>query len=185
MYMKKNFCFLFCLLLFAAACGNKENQKSESDLGSENVADTAHEIQKMRDYEYGADVVWDGTTYHYHITRKVEDSLDVVTDDTGSRYADNYIVLEVQRSGQSFFKQTFRKQRFTEFLNDDFRKHAILEGMAFDRVDEQGLRFSVSVSYPMSDMYIPLLITVTKEGTYTVQRDPVLDNVVESIDSLE
>ena len=182
--MKKNFCFLFGLLMLMTACGDSANKVQESASNETEQEDT-NQIQKMRDYKYDSDISWNGGTYHYCVERQVDDSLDFVTDDTGERYADNYIVLEVTKNGQDFFKHTFRKKQFTDFLTEDFKKHAILEGMAFDRADEQGLRFSVSISYPMSDMYIPLLITIARDGTYQIQRDPVLDNVVETIDSLE
>lgn len=182
--MKKNFCFLFGLLMLMTACGDSANKAQESASNETEQEDT-NQIQKMRDYKYDSDISWNGGTYHYCVERQVDDSLDFVTDDTGERYADNYIVLQVTKNGQAFFKHTFRKKQFTDFLTEDFKKHAILEGMAFDRADEQGLRFSVSISYPMSDMYIPLLITIARDGTYQIQRDPVLDNVVETIDSLE
>lgn len=182
--MKRNLCFLFGLLILMAACGSRSNKENESDLETVANEDTG-QVQEMRDYEYSSDISWNGATYHYRVERQADDSLAYVTDDMGTRYADNYIVLEITRNGQSFFKKTFRKKQFSDFLNDDFKKQAILEGMAFDRADETGLRFSVSVSYPMSDMYIPLLITIARDGTYQVQRDPVLDNVVETIDSIE
>ena len=58
-------------------------------------------------------------------------------------------------------------------------------GMAFDQEQEGNLRFAVSVSYPMSDLYIPLLITIRPDGSYVISKDLVLDNVVETLDTTD
>ena len=100
--MKKNFCFLFGLLMLMTACGDSANKVQESASNETEQEDT-NQIQKMRDYKYDSDISWNGGTYHYCVERQVDDSLDFVTDDTGERYADNYIVLEVTKNGQAFF----------------------------------------------------------------------------------
>lgn len=147
--------------------------------------DTAGEIQEMRDYHYSARVECKNLQYAYDIVREVNDSLPVVTDENGERFADNYIRLRVNKNDRQIFNKVFTKASFSEFLNEDFKAHSILEGMAFDRVVDNGLRFAVSISYPLSDIYIPLLVTVSPEGSYQITKDEILDTIVEKSDSTE
>ena len=99
-------------------------------------------------------------------------------------YADNYIRLRVNREGKEIFNKAFTKNHFRNYMEKGFISHAILEGMAFDKVDGNNLRFAASVSYPASDIYIPLSITISPDGSYQITKDEVLDTVV-AIDSTE
>ena len=102
----------------------------------------------MKDYHYSAEVTVEGTKYAYDIVREVNDTLPIVAGDDGGRYADNYIRLRVNREGQQIFNQVFLKRSFREYIDAGFMAKAILEGMAFDRVENGKLRFAASVCYP-------------------------------------
>ena len=55
--------------------------------------------------------------------------------------------------------------------------------LAFDRVDENNLRFATSISYPASDIYIPLSITIAPDGSFSIKKDEILD-IVSDTDSI-
>ena len=175
-----------CLALVlgvATACSPHADSSTPADMPQQEEEDV-NAVQRMRDYRYADSVYWKGHTYVYEVVRCVDDSMSVVTDDDGRRYADNFIRLTISRAGKTFFNRRFTKKTFDAYLNADFKKNAILEGMAFDTALPEGLRFSTSVSYPLSDMCVPFTITVAVDGSMSIAREEVLDNVVESIDTL-
>lgn len=169
--------FILAACFIAMACRN--NEKTETTYSDYEKPESSNEVQKMKDYHYSANVKAFGTTYRYDIVREANDTLPVIKDDTGQRYADNYIRLKINENNKEIFNKLFTKNTFRSYLDKDFIQHAILEGMAFDRVTSEGLRFSASISYPNSDIYIPLAITIAKDGSYHIVKDDVLDTMVE------
>ena len=174
---------LACAMALCAACGNNQPQAT-SGYSEYEKPDTVNAVQRMKDYHYSAEVTVEGTKYAYDIVREVNDTLPIVAGDDGGRYADNYIRLRVNREGQQIFNQVFLKRSFREYIDAGFMAKAILECMAFDRVENGKLRFAASVCYPSTDIYIPLSITVAPDGSYQIAKDEVLDTVVE-VDSLD
>ena len=170
-------------MALCAACGNNQPQAT-SGYSEYEKPDTVNAVQRMKDYHYSAEVTVEGTKYAYDIVREVNDSLPLVTGDEGARYADNYIRLRVNREGRQIFNHVFVKESFKDFLDRNFMKHAILEGMAFDRVDGSSLRFAASVCYPESDIYIPLTITLSPDGSYRITKDEILDTAA-TLDSAD
>lgn len=131
---------------------------------------------RMQDYTQKLDIDWNGNKMTSEIHRTSDDSLSMVADETGQKFVDNSIELTVSRSdGSVFFHKTFTKQTFSEHLDDDYRKTGILEGLVFDRVDGNSLRFAASVSHPQTDEYIPLVVTLSKTGAMGIERDTQLD----------
>lgn len=176
-------CSLMLGLLAACKGGGQASDSEKS--GSTQKKDSVAAVQRMNKYHYSDQVSWNGSKVTYQVDRQVCDSLPEVTDDMGTRYADNVITLTVKNGDRSIFHRTFYKSSFKEYMEHDFYEHAILEGMAFDKVKDGALRFAVSVSYPVSDLYIPLLITIRPDGSYEITKDLVLDNVVESLDTTD
>ncbi len=172
----KTFGLIGCLLL---CCGCQQKTQQAQGYAEYEKPDTTSAIQEMKDYHYSAEVKTDGVSYAYDIVREANDTLPPVKGDGNERFADNYIRLRVNREGQQIFNRAFTKNDFREWVDSKFLPHAILDGMAFDRATPEGLRFSVSVGYPTSDLYVPLLLTVHHNGTYSVAKDEILDNVVE------
>ena len=131
---------------------------------------------RMQDYTQTREIEWNGSRLVSEIRRTADDSLAMVTDETGQKFVDNSIELVVRRAdGSVFFKKTFTKEAFDQYLDNDYRKTGILEGLVFDRVDESSLRFAASVSHPQTDEYIPLIVTVSKAGKLGIERDTQLD----------
>ena len=183
--MQTHFKFLCmaCTVLLCYSCGGN-NPQTTSGYSEYEKPDTTNSVQEMKDYHYSAEVKVGQTRYTYDIVREVNDTLPLVTGDDGERYADNYIRLRVNREGKEIFNKVFTKNHFRSYMEKGFISHAILEGMAFDKADGNNLRFATSVSYPASDIYIPLSITISPDGSYQITKDEVLDTVV-ATDSTE
>lgn len=157
------------------SCQNN-NKEAPSSYNEYQKPEETKGVQRMNDYHYQDTATWRGEQITYEITRKVEDSLAYVKDQNEIEYADNYIELILKKENIPFFTKRFTKKTFASHLPKDFNERAILEGMAFDKATPEGIRFAVSVSYPMSDLCFPLLITIASNGEYTVVKDEVLDN---------
>ncbi len=165
-----------CTILCCHGCGSKSADTDTYDTYEK--PDTVNGIQQMKDYHYSAEVKDRNTVYTYDIVREVSDSLPVVEGEENVRFADNYIRLRVNRDGREIFNKVFTKQTFADKLDKDFFRHSILEGMAFDRLQPEGLRFSASVSYPESDIYMPFSVLVARDGSYRITKEEILDTTV-------
>ena len=175
---------LACLLLWGYGCQQKSPQAT-SGYSQYEKPDTTHAVQTMKDYHYSAEVNADGTRYAYDIVREANDTLPTVEGDDHEQFADNYIRLRVNRESQEIFHKVFTKNSFRDYVDQEFLQRAILEGMAFDCPTAEGLRFAVSICYPGSDIYIPLSITISPSGSYTIARDEVLDTATEADSTAE
>lgn len=165
-----------CAVLCCYGCGSKS---SDTDTyGTYEKPDTVNGIQQMKDYHYSAEVKDKNAVYTYDIVREVGDSLPVVETEENVQFADNYIRLRVNRDGREFFNKVFTKNNFADYLDKDFLHHSILEGMAFDRIQPEGLRFSTSVSYPESDIYMPFSILIGRDGSCKITKEEILDTAV-------
>lgn len=172
--MKKYLLAMCAALVVLAACESKPDER-QPQLYSEPEADSQTGIQHVRDYHY-TDTIQSGShTYVYDVERHPSDSLGIVTDESGDRYADNYIDLRISCDGRQYFNHRFLKREFRSSLSRTFNEQSILDGIAFDRVTPQGMRFSISISYPNSDMYMPFAVTISSDGSYSYVQDDVLD----------
>lgn len=164
-----------CLVL--SSCGNKNATPQDIISSDPNVEkSTVKGVQQLQEFHVNQQVDWLGAIYTYDITRKADLDLPMVTDDAGVQFADNTIELRIMSGGRVFFQKLFTKKAFENYIDADFRKHGILEGLVFDKITPEGLQFAVSVSYPQTDLYMPLLVIVSKTGTITISKDDVLDN---------
>ena len=114
-------------------------------------------------------------TYQYTFHREAQDSLGIVEDDMGTRYADNFYQLTILRDGGNFFKRRFTKADFRSLLGADFRQNGIFDGFRYSHSDDGKLFFSACISYPESDMSAPFFVVIGPDGSYTVQQDNTSD----------
>ncbi|MCD8317541.1 MAG: DUF4738 domain-containing protein [Paraprevotella sp.] len=163
-----------CAAWLCCSC-HRSGQTEENRYSEYEKPDTSSSVQAMKDYHYSAKVKVGNTEYAYDIVREANDTLPSVEGDGNEKYADNYIRLRINRENRQIFNHVFTKNSFKNYVDDKFLSTSILEGMAFDRVTDGTLRFSASVSYPASDIYVPLSITVSPDGCYTISKDEVLD----------
>ena len=176
--MKKIYVFLMVLsaMVLLAACGEKK--KSDNIIAPRVEKVTPKEPVKMQEYTDNRSVEWIGKTYHVAIHRQPNDSLPMVKDETGQKFVDNVFSLAVTRAdGSVFFSRTFTKKDVVNYIDENYRKSGVFEGLVFDRVDGDNLILAASVGLPQTDEYIPLVIRLSRMGTLTIQRDTQMDTV--------
>ena len=162
------------MLLSLAACGEK---KKSADIITRRVEKVMPQTpERMQEYDDSRNVAWIGKQYKVTVHRQPADSLPLVKDETGQKYVDNVISVSVFRSdGSKFYSRQFTKADFVNYLDDDYRKTGILEGLVFDKADGDWLEFAASVCHPHTDEYIPLVVKLSRMGQLTIQRDTQMD----------
>ena len=163
------------VVLSVVACGEKKKSQDIITQRVETVKPQAPE--RMQEYDDSRDVAWIGKQYKVTVHRQPGDSLPLVKDEIGQKYVDNVISVSVFRSdGSKFYSRLFTKADFVNYLDDDYRKTGILEGLVFDKADGDWLVFAASVSHPQADdEYIPLVVKLSRMGQLTIQRDTQMD----------
>ena len=166
-------------LLSLTSCGEK---KKSSDIITQRVEKvTPRAPERMQEYDDSRDIAWIGKQYKVNVHRHPADSLPMVKAETGQKFVDNVISVKVLRAdGSQFFARTFKKSDFLSYLDDDYIKTGILEGLVFDKAEGDFLEFAASVSHPNSDEYIPLVVRLSRMGQITIQRDTQMDTTGET-----
>lgn len=162
------------VVLSVVACSEK---KKSTDIITQRVETVAPKgPERMQEYNDSRKVEWIGKQYEVTVHRQPADSLSMVKDETGQEFVDNIISVKVLRAdGSQFYSRTFTKKDFLNYLDDDYTKTGILEGLVFDKADGDFLEFAASVSHPNSDEYIPLVVKLSRMGQLTIQRDTQMD----------
>ena len=170
--------FFSALAMLVAGCGEK---KKHDDIIAPKVEKPKLQAPvRMQDYHQTTDVKWLNKSYQVVVNRMPDDSLSMVKDETGQKYVDNRISLRIIRAdGSVFFSKTFTKAAFDGFLNDDYRKTGILEGLVFDKAEGNNLFFAASVCHPQTDEYIPMVVTVSNLGAVGIKLDNQMDTTGE------
>ena len=165
---------LGCLVITMIACGGK---KRSDDIITEQMDEPKlQEPVRLQPYTDDRDIQWIGRGYHIAIHRESSDSLPMVKDEIGQQFVDNVITLSVSRQdGSVFYSHRFTKKDFDRYIDDDYRKTGILEGLVFDKTDGDWLEFAASVSHPQTDEYIPLVVRLSRMGEIVVKRDSEMD----------
>lgn len=162
------------MLLSLVACGEK---KKSTDIITQRIETVKPQgPERMQEYNDSRQVAWIGRQYTVNVYRQPGDSLPMVKDETGQKYVDNVISVSVMRSdGSKFYSHHFTKADFLQYLDDDYSKTGILEGLVFDKADGDWLEFAASVCHPHTDEYIPLVVRLSRMGQLTIQRDTQMD----------
>lgn len=174
--MKKLYVFLTVLMtiVLLSACGEKK--KSDNIIAPRVVKATPKEPVKMQEYTDERSVEWLGKSYHVAIHRHANDSLPMVKDETGQKFVDNVFTLAVSRAdGSIFYSRTFTKKDVMSYLDENYRKSGVFEGLVFDRVEGDCLILAASVGLPQTDEYIPLIFQLSRQGNIAIQRDTQMD----------
>lgn len=172
--MKRYVIALFSTLALAS-CQQQSQKSQEPQALASQTQDTSDQIHRMAVYDYSSSVEVGSHTYNYAIHGEAVDSLGIVTDEMGERYADNCYRLTVTRDGGAFFDHRFTKGTFRSLLDKGFARNGILDGFRFFKVQDAKLLFCVCVSYPESDMSAPFILAVGPDGSYTIDCDNNLD----------
>ncbi len=172
------------LAVVLIACGSKK--KNEDIIAPRIVKVQPKAPIRMQSYNDVKNVEWIGKTYQVSISRQPSDSLPVIKDETGQKYIDNVFKLIVSRQdGSVFYSRTFTKNALASYLDEEFTKTGVFEGLVFDKTDGDWLVFAASVGHPQSDEYIPLVIRLSRMGELTIARDTQMDTNAEEADDDE
>ena len=157
-----------------SACSEKK--KSDNIITRKEVKKAPSAPIRMQEYNQTTETSLGGSEMTCFVHRIPDDSLAKVKDETGQAYFDNAIELKITRGdGSVFFQKRFTKASFNSFLDDDYRRTGILEGLVFDKTEGGMLRFAASVSHPNTDEYIPILVKIDRKGNMSMERDVNLD----------
>lgn len=162
------------VLMIPSSC--KKEKKSDDIIATKYEVKRPKAPIRMEEKRETKNVQWVGRSYTVELLRTADDSLAMVQDEMGQKFVDNRIMLCIYRTdGSVFFQRTFVKTDFSKYIDDDFRRTGILEGLVFDGVDGNKLKFAGSVCHPQTDEYIPLSLNVDNFGKVTIKRDDNLD----------
>lgn len=161
-------------LLTLTACGGKK--KSEDIIAPKVEKVKPQAPISMQEITDKRKVGWIGRTYHVTIHRQPSDSLAMVKDEAGQKFVDNVFQLTVSREdGSVFYNRTFTKASLSDYLDSDYQKTGIFEGLVFDKADGDWLVFAASVGHPQTDEYIPLVLRLSRMGELVIKRDTQMD----------
>lgn len=166
---------LILMLLPAMAlltsCG-KDGGKPEDDVRSAvETQEAVNAIHRLSELHMKDARRVGSNNYSWTIDRVSCDSLDIVEDDMGYRYVDNMVKILLHRNGAVVFSRTFTKADFAHLLDRDFYAHSILDGCRFMQVEDGMVVFSLTVSYPDSDMSQPFKLYVASDGSTRMVKD--------------
>lgn len=168
---------LFAVMLMAACTGNKETAKNDDTRVLLKDSIDPDGIQRMQVSKVEQTITFGGKAYKSFVRRAPSDSLSCVKNDRGEVFADNTVTLRLTQGGRQIFSRTFTKQNFSSLVSDEFMKHAILEGMVFDKTTSQGFVYAVSVSYPQTDLYVPISVTITPDGKMSMVKEELMEDI--------
>lgn len=163
------------------SCTNNKNAAKDNDtrvLMRDSV--DVHGVQRMQVSKIEQTINFKGKDYQSLVQRMPSDSLARVKNETGDIFLDNTITLRLTRGSEKIFNRTFTKHSFSSLVDADFMKRAILEGMVFDKTTPQGFVYAVSVSYPQTDLYIPISVTVAPDGKMSMAKEELMEEVYEN-----
>lgn len=173
----KSIFYIFIALAILSACssGNKETEKKDDTrVLMENVTDEQG-VQRMQVSKAEQTVNFKGQDYHVSLVRTPDNELPMVKSEVGDMFVDNKITLQITHAGKQLFNRTFTKHDFASIAGNDFLKKSILEGMVFDKTTSEGLLFAVSISYPQTDLFFPISVTITPSGKMSMKREEIME----------
>ena len=169
---------LIALLLAAAlsGCGEqkKDNKEEEKRIFQIESVDEKSGLQRMQVSRVNQEISCKGKKYQLSVERTPADDLPKVKSDMGL-FADNRISVKITRAdGSVLFSKTFLKSDFASYLPESYLKRSVLEGIVFDDVttiEKNEITLASSVSYPMTDLYIPFKLVIDSNGKMSIRKD--------------
>ena len=182
--------FGVCIVALSVMCISSCKKKADSTIiitEKQPIIIKDAKPKKMGDYKQSRAVEWIGNRYTIETQLAAVDSLPLAADGA-TKYYDNRITLRIVRAdGTDFFKKTFTKTYFKEYVDDIYYKDGAMLGIVFDKVEGNTLVFAASVGNPdkSSDEYVPLVLKIDNFGNVSVSKDTNLDTDVEQSEEEE
>lgn len=170
---------LFAAILFIS-CSQHQTDEEASDDAVHVVAKNDSEKNvavRMPLSDVTTSFQLQGKDYEARIFRSPDETMPKVKNEQGDEFVDNSITLRVTSEGKILLNRSFTKSSFASLLHDRFLKSAILEGIVYDTVVDGKARFAASVSYPESDLYVPIHLLVSASGQVSIEKAELLDDL--------
>lgn len=165
-------------LLFASCSAGQKDKKDATD--ELRVVTKAESGQKAAVRMPLSDVTTrfqlQGKTCEARVFRTPDETLPIVENEQGDQFVDNRITVCVTCEGKRVLDRMFTKSSFASLLNARFAQYAILEGIVYDTVRNGKVCFAASVSYPESDLYVPIRLEVSANGSVVIEKSDLLDD---------
>lgn len=168
-----------CLFIIWMCTGCSFKPKTEDGGGELHVVTKTDSPQLSPERMSMSDVTnriyFHGQEYEARVFRVADETLPMVKNEEGQTFIDNSINLRVSTEGRVVLNRSFTKNDFSSLVDARFLKYSLLEGLVYDTVSAQGLIFAASVSYPQSDLYVPIRLVVTFDGKVSMERTDMLE----------
>lgn len=164
-------------LLVVACTSRNRNGDEVQVLMQDSVAASAPQRMQVSDTE--VTITYKGREYNSSVVRRPDDRLPVVKNEQGEKFVDNSIALRITCGGKQIVNRVFTKENFASLVDAQFMKHAILEGLVYDKTLPQGIVYAGSICYPQTDLYIPFRLTVSADGEISMAKEELLEEVYE------
>lgn len=173
----RNVCYL-CIgvavwLLSSCSSSPKDSESDIKVLMNESLKSDG--LQRTTETDVSATFTYNGKEYQSRVVCRPDESLPIVVNEQGEKFVDNRITLRITSGGNTIVEKVFTKASFASQVDDKFLKNSILEGMVYSDVTKDGIEYGASVSYPLTDLYIPFLLKVTLDGRVTMTKADFLD----------
>lgn len=174
--MKQTQFLLLLIICIMMGCSEKKpvSEKERRQMFQIDTTEIVKGVQRMQVIHIQQDIKSNNKVYKLAIDRKPCDSLPPVKSDMGT-FADNSISVKILHdNGKQMFSKVFTKHTFAPYLNDKFLSHSVLEGVVFDDIKTAATReitLAASVSYPMTDLYVPFTIVISPVGKMSILKD--------------
>ena len=131
-----------CAIFMLSSCGEKKSNVKEEARQTEQQQAVAGTPYAEPELKNSSTAKLGGGTYQITEERRSDTSLPVVTDELGNRCYDNRVEVSILCDGQPFFKRSYTKDAFSDFLSASDKQGTVLLGMAFDadRSDSRVIR---------------------------------------------
>jgi hypothetical protein len=174
--MKQIYIWAVLLMGILTGCGSsKKDSKEETQrMFQLESVDENTGLQRMQVSRVNQEISCRGKKFQLSVERTPDEELPHVKSNMGL-FVDNSIKVKITRdNGTPLFEKTFTKNDFASSLSAKYLKHSVLEGLVFDDVrtaEKKEITLAASVSYPMTDLYIPFILVVSQDGKLSISKD--------------
>ena len=174
--MKQIYIIAAVVMVFLTGCKSdkKTSQEEVKQMFQIESIDENTGLQRMQVSRVNQEISCKGKKFTLAVERTPSDELPRVKSDMGL-FADNIIKVKITReNGTALFEKTFKKNDFAGHLSEKYLKRSVLEGLVFDDVrtaEKKEITLAASVSYPMTDLYVPFTLVISQDGKLSISMD--------------
>ena len=174
--MKQIYIIAAVVMVFLTGCKSdkKTSQEEVKQMFQIESIDENTGLQRMQVSRINQEISCKGKKFTLAVERTPSDELPRVKSDMGL-FADNIIKVKITReNGTALFEKTFKKNDFAGHLSEKYLKRSVLEGLVFDDVrtaEKKEITLAASVSYPMTDLYVPFTLVISQDGKLSISMD--------------